>query len=324
MNEDMILMMVIFGATTFFVLGVGYFIYSFFASEQVAVQKRFDNLSKQSSAHQFQKQALTYLKEDGTWKQMNIFEDLPPFMNLPFLFDQAGMKMHVGRWLLTVVIVACVISATVWVITQKVLFLLFAASISLLFPYLMILYKRKCRLAAFEANLAQALELTSRSLRAGHPLAMGMKMVASEMSDPISTEFGIVYYEQQMGLPMEDALKRMAKRVPLLDLRFFVLSVMIHQQTGGDLSEVLDNLSGVIRERYKVLGQVKALTAEGKLSGWVLSGLPFVVCIMIMVVNPEYIKILLQEEVGRKALYFAGFLQVIGMVIIQKMVRIKV
>lgn len=323
MSNEMI-MIVIFLCSTFFFLGLGYFVMTLMTSEQTVVQKRFENISKQTVSPQFQKEALNYLKEDNSWKRLNFFEELPPFMNLPALFAQAGMKMNVFRWLITVVVIAGLVGAMFWVATQNILVVMVMVAIALVLPYFHIVYKRKKRLSAFEAGLAQALELTSRSLRSGHPLTMGMKMVASEMPDPIGTEFGIVYYEQQMGLPFEEAMRRMAQRVPILDLRFFVLTVLIHQQIGGDLSEVLDNLAKVIRERFKVLGQVKALTAEGRLSGWVLSALPIIVYFMIIAIHPDYIRVLIEEEMGRKAMYAAAFLQIIGMIIIQKIVRIKV
>ena len=130
----------------------------------------------------------------------------------------------------------------------------------------------------FAGQLPDALELVARALRAGHSLAAGMHVVAEEMPSPISDEFGRVYEEQNLGIPLEDAMRAMCDRVPNLDLRFFVTAVAIQRQTGGDLAEILDKIGHVIRERYKILGQVKALTAEGRLSGVVLIGLPFGCC----------------------------------------------
>ncbi|HOJ58753.1 MAG TPA: type II secretion system F family protein, partial [bacterium] len=137
-------------------------------------------------------------------------------------------------------------------------------------------------------------------------------------------EFAQVFYETQMGLPLDDSLRRLALRVPLIDVRFFVLSLLIHQQTGGDLAEVLDNLSRVVRDRFKVMGQVKALTAEGRLSGIVLSALPVIVFGLILSMNPSYVRVLIDTGLGRKMLYIAGFLQCVGMAMIYKIVRIKV
>ena len=134
-------------------------------------------------------------------------------------------------------------------------------------PWLWLYKKRASRLKKFAGQLPDAMELVARALRAGHSLAAGMHVVAEEMPAPISKEFGRVYEEQNLGIPLEEALKGMCDRVPNLDLRFFVTSVAIQRQTGGDLAEILDRIGHVIRERFKILGQVKALTAEGRLSG---------------------------------------------------------
>ena len=145
-----------------------------------------------------------------------------------------------------------------------------------LVPFAWLLHKRVGRLKKFAAQLPDALELVARALRAGHSLAAGMHVVAEEMPAPIADEFNRVYEEQNLGIPIEDALKSMCERVPNLDLRFFVTSVGIQRQTGGDLAEILDKIGYVIRERFRILGQVKALTAEGRLSGVILIALPFV------------------------------------------------
>src|SRR6516225_3829292 len=134
-------------------------------------------------------------------------------------------------------------------------------------PLLWVLNKRRVRLKTFAAQLPDALELVARALRAGHSLGAGMHVVAEEMPSPIAEEFGRVFEEQNLGISVEDSLKALCERVPNLDLRFFATSVMIQRQTGGDLAEILDKIGYVIRERYRILGQVKALTGEGRLSG---------------------------------------------------------
>ena len=133
-------------------------------------------------------------------------------------------------------------------------------------PFVWLVFKRKKRLSAFSAQLPDAMELVARALRAGHSLAAGLHVVAEELPDPIAKEFRRCYEEQNLGIPLEDTLKGLCERVPNLDLRFFVTSVAIQRQTGGDLAEILDRIGYVIRERFKILGQVKALTAEGRLS----------------------------------------------------------
>src|SRR5205823_1112634 len=154
-------------------------------------------------------------------------------------------------------------------------------------PFFWVLNKRRVRLKKFASQLPDALELVARALRAGHSLAAGMHVVAEEMPSPIADEFGRVYEEQNLGIAIEEALKSMCDRVPNLDLRFFVTSVAIQRQTGGDLAEILDKIGYVVRERYRILGQVKALTGEGRLSGVVLIGLPFALFAFMLHIKPD-------------------------------------
>jgi tight adherence protein B len=172
--------------------------------------------------------------------------------------------------------------------------------------------------------LSDALELVARALRAGHSLAAGMHVVAEEMPSPIADEFGRVYEEQNLGIPIEDALKAMCERVPNLDLRFFVTSVLIQRMTGGDLSEILDKIGYVIRERYRILGQVQALTAEGRLSGVILIALPFGLFLTMMYIKYDYVELLWTHPLGIKMAIAALIAQVLGAIVIKKIVNIKV
>jgi tight adherence protein B len=191
-------------------------------------------------------------------------------------------------------------------------------------PWAWLLNKRRARLKAFAAQLPDALELVARALRAGHSLAAGMHVVAEEMPSPIADEFGRVYDEQNLGISMEEAMENMCQRVPNLDLRFFVTSVAIQRQTGGDLAEILDKIGYVIRERFRILGQVKALTAEGRLSGIVLIALPFVLFLAVLHIKPDYVAMLWTDPRGIKMSVFALIMQIIGALVIKKIVNIKV
>ena len=184
--------------------------------------------------------------------------------------------------------------------------------------------KRRVRLKKFASQLSDALELVARALRAGHSLAAGMHVVAEEMPSPIADEFNRVYEEQNLGIPIEDSLKNMCERVPNLDLRFFVTSVLVQRQTGGDLSEILDKIGYVIRERYRILGQVQALTAEGRLSGVILIALPFVLFLLMLYIKPDYIEKLWTHELGIRMSVAALIAQLVGALVIKKIVNIKV
>ena len=191
-------------------------------------------------------------------------------------------------------------------------------------PWAWLFHKRRGRLKAFAGQLSDALELVARALRAGHSLAAGMHVVAEEMPSPIADEFNRVYEEQNLGIPIEEALKSMCERVPNLDLRFFVTSVLIQRQTGGDLSEILDKIGYVIRERFRILGQVQALTAEGRLSGVILIALPFGLFMMMLYIKPDYVEKLWTHELGIKMSIFALIAQLVGALVIKKIVNIKV
>ena len=191
-------------------------------------------------------------------------------------------------------------------------------------PLGVILFLQRRRLNKFLNQLPDVFELMSQALRAGHSLANSILIVSQQLPDPVGTEFARVFHEQNLGIKLEDALKDMANRIGLMDVRFFVTAVLIQRQTGGDLAEVLDNISGVIRDRIKLFGSVKALTAEGRLSGYVLLALPVVVFFVELLINPDYADVMLSEEIGQYALMGAGVSQIFGLLMIQKIVNIKV
>jgi tight adherence protein B len=193
-----------------------------------------------------------------------------------------------------------------------------------LVPFAWLFHKRSRRLKVFASQLPESLELVARALRAGHSLAAGLHVVAEEMPNPIADEFNRVYEEQNLGIPIDDALKSMCERVPNLDLRFFVTSVCIQRTTGGDLAEILDKIGYVIRERFRILGQVKALTAEGRLSGVILMALPFLLFLIMLHIKYDYVEKLWTTELGIKMSIYALVMQLFGALLIRKIVNIKV
>jgi tight adherence protein B len=211
-----------------------------------------------------------------------------------------------------------------WLMGVKIYFAPIAGIVMFVIPFVWLWNKRRVRLKKFSTQLSDALELVARALRAGHSLAAGMHVVAEEMPSPIADEFNRVYEEQNLGISIEDSLKALCDRVPNLDLRFFVTSVLIQRQTGGDLAEILDKIGYVIRERFRILGQVKALTAEGRLSGVILIALPFGLFLMMLHIKPDYIEKLWTHPLGIKMAVTALIMQLLGAVVIKKIVNIKV
>lgn len=187
-----------------------------------------------------------------------------------------------------------------------------------------LLFRRKRRFKKFATQLPDALELIARALRSGHSLASGLHVVVDEMPDPISAEFAMCYEEQNLGVPIEQALKSMHKRMPNMDFKFFATAVAIQRQSGGDLAEILDKIGHIVRERFRILGQVQALTGEGRISGVVLMALPIALFFAVYYLNPDYVMLLFTDELGQKMIAVAAFLQVLGAIAIKKIVAIKV
>ncbi len=191
-------------------------------------------------------------------------------------------------------------------------------------PIFWLLSRRKRRMKAFSAQLPDAMDMLARSLRSGQSLASGFSMVAEEMLPPINREFGRVFEEQNLGVSPDDSLRSMCERVPNLDLRFFVTAVILQRQTGGDLAEILDKIGTLIRERFRIWGAVQALTGEGRLSGVVLMALPVALFVALYFLNPDYVMLLFDDPLGQKMLAGGIVLQVLGALVIRKIVTIKV
>src|SRR5262249_8375755 len=248
----------------------------------------------------------------------------PNLPSLQKIVEQADAHIRIST-LFGIGLLLAVLGATAsWLARVPWFFAPLAGLVTFTIPFLWLLNKRRVRLKTFASQLPDALELVARALRAGHSLAAGMHVVAEEMPSPIADEFGRVYEEQNLGIPIEDSMRAICERVPTLDLRFFVTSVLVQRQTGGDLSEILDKIGYVIRERYSIFGQVKALTAEGRLSGVILIILPFALFFMMLSLKYDYVEMLWTHELGIKMSVAALIAQVLGAVVIKKIVNIKV
>jgi len=191
-------------------------------------------------------------------------------------------------------------------------------------PLMYISSRRKRRMKKLTQQLPDVFEMMSQALRAGHSLAGAIQLIQEQMPDPIGVEFGRVFHEQNLGMKIEDALLGMADRVDSLDVRFFVTAVLIQRQTGGDLAEVLDKIGGLIRQRIELFGLVQGLTAEGRLSGWVLFLLPFVIFSASLFLSPSYARTMITDPTGKMLLFIAGGMQLMGMAMIRWIVNIKV
>lgn len=185
-------------------------------------------------------------------------------------------------------------------------------------------WRRKRRFKQFAKQLPDAMELIARALRSGHSLNSGIHVVVEEMPAPIATEFMLAYEEQNLGIPIERSLKSMLRRMPNIDLKFFVTAVAIQKQAGGDLAEILDKIGYIVRERFKIMGQVMALTGEGRISGIVLQALPIALFLVVYYMNPDYVMMLFTEPLGKQMLAYAIVMQLIGAIVIKKIVNIRI
>lgn len=191
-------------------------------------------------------------------------------------------------------------------------------------PYLYVLRQRQKRMAAFEEQFPEALDFLARAMRAGHAFSISLEMLANESTPPLSVEFRKVYNEQNLGLPIDTALKNLAERVPLLDVKFFVSAVLLQRETGGNLAEILTKLARIIRERFQLKGQVRAASAHGRVTGAVLTIMPIVLMLGLMVVAPGYLQSMADDPDGKYIIGAAILGLLLGHLSIRKIVDIKV
>ena len=238
--------------------------------------------------------------------------------------EQSGTKASLSAVLLVSFFLGIAAAVGVFVLTRTLPAVPagFIAGFGL--PFLVLRIKRTRRMRAFEEQFPEALDLIARALKAGHAFATGLKMAADELHEPVGPEFRKTFDEQNFGLALKDALDNLTIRIPLLDVRFFATAVLIQRETGGNLSEILENLAHVVRERFKILRQVRVYTAHGRLTGYVLLALPAVLGIALMFINPEHMNLLFTERMGRLMLMGTVVMQTIGYVWIRKIVTIEV
>jgi tight adherence protein B len=246
------------------------------------------------------------------------------FGNLPLMLEQADTSMTVSR--LLTICGGMAMAGAVAGIAVGINFALIPVMAMVLgvLPIFWLGFRRRRRLKAFAVQFPDALEMMARSLRAGQSLASGFSNIAEEMSAPVGVEFGRVFEEQNLGVPLEESLNDLCERVPNLDLKFFCTAVVLQRQTGGDLAEILDKIGSLVRQRFAIWGQVQALTGEGRLSGVVLLGLPIVLFFVVYQMNPDYVTVLFTDPLGKKMLVYAIIMQILGALVIRKIVNIKV
>ncbi|REK18051.1 MAG: secretion protein [Planctomycetota bacterium] len=255
----------------------------------------------------------------------NFFEDLVTKIGrLGLLFEQADTSLTATRFFAISGMVAAAAAVTPLAAGLHPGLAPVFAVLGGVLPLFWLMFRRGRRMKKFAAQLPDALELIARALRAGHSLGSGFQLVADEMSEPISKEFQRAFDEQNLGVSLDESLDSMTDRMPNLDLKFFCTAVALQRQTGGDLAEILDKIGHLIRERFRIWGQVQALTGEGRLSGIVLLALPPALFVAVWKLNPDYVSVLFTDPMGKQMLIGGIVMQVLGALVIRKIVNIKV
>jgi tight adherence protein B len=240
------------------------------------------------------------------------------------MIEQSGTESTLGVFiLLSIVLAAGGFVISLWVASNALLSLIIAFFLGV-FPFLYVYLKKKRRMEKFQRQLPDALDLIARALKAGHAFTGGLKMVGDELGEPVGTEFEKTLHEINFGSGVPEALKGLTQRVDCPDLRFFIISVIIQRETGGNLAEILAKIAYLIRERFKLQNRVQVLSAEGKLSAIILIAIPFVIALALSVLNPVYIKTLFIDPIGKALVAFSLLMMAIGMVVMKRMIEIRV
>jgi tight adherence protein B len=237
--------------------------------------------------------------------------------------DESGLSITIGLVVLASIFAASLAFVTVRLMTGFTWAAGVAAFAAGMIPYLLVRYAAMRRTHLFEDQFPQAMDLIASALRAGHAFTSGLSMVSDEVADPMGAEFRLLYDQQNFGMPLPEALKAFSRRVPLLDARFFITAVLTQREAGGNLAEVLDNLSNLIRERSRVKRQVRVTSAHGRITGWVLSMMPPALFFIMMMVAPEHMNTFVTDPIGVRMIAAALILQVIGTVAIRRIVNVE-
>lgn len=319
----MVLAFVVFLVTVGAIAG-GYFAFS--ALPAVVRQRQLERRLREVSAPTApdQQDASVLVKTDSDAMLDRVAAATRGGVALKELIEQSGVRTTPGMVIVGSVALAALLAVVSVVVIRQNLAAPVAAAVGLCLPTLFLMRKRVARLRKFEEMFPEALDLLSRAVKAGHAFQTAMNMAAEELPDPVGPEFRKTFDQQNFGLPLRDALNAMSERIPIIDVKFFVTAVLIQRETGGNLSEILDNLSHVVRERFKVLRQVRVHTAHGRFTGWVLLALPAALGIVMSYINPAHMEALYREPMGRTMLMAAVIMQTIGYFWIKRVIKIEV
>jgi tight adherence protein B len=289
----------------------------------VRLQQRLERLNRARAA-EAQRTVLKERKLSALSALEHLMRSMAPAVRLERRIIQSGLHWTVARLLLSsaaAAVTGCVVAA---VTTRSLYIVLLAGTVLGMLPWAYMTRARHKRMKKLELQLPDALDLITRAVRAGHSLPLGIQLLSDEMPNPIAGEFRIVHEQVSFGVSLQQALTNLCDRVPLTDYRFFVVSVLIQRQSGGNLSEVLGNLSSLIRDRLKLLARVKVLSAEGRMSAWILALIPFVIAGIMNLVNPDFMSPMWTDPLGKTMLKVLLTMMFIGILVLRRIVRFRV
>jgi tight adherence protein B len=323
MNLTLLMALVFVVSTALFLCAIYFFVVAPSANKTMrarleAIQQASTLSSREAQTELLRRETLSHLPAlDRLLFQFRPFVKLNPFL------QQAAIRMTVGMLLtiiLSLVLGVCLVGL---MLNLPALVILLSAMGVASIPFIIIAIKRRRRLSAFEGQFPDALGLLARAVRAGHAFTTGLELIGAEMPEPVAGEFRHTFDQQNLGLPLRDALQNLLVRVPLSDVHVFVTALVIQRESGGNLAEILDNLSQVIRERFKLMRQIQVFTAQGRMSLYLLTALPPSIGVALYLMNRNYISRLFTDPLGQKMLLAAGGLLLFGYLVIRKIVQPK-
>jgi tight adherence protein B len=258
------------------------------------------------------------------WLDDGVIAGLPKGEALLAYMETSGTGRSVGEMVIYSAVLGGLGLLVPFMFALPFVFSLLLGVLLAVVPWFVLAYQRSERIKLFERQIPEALDLMGRAMRAGHAFPTAVKMVGDEMADPIGKEFRILFDETNYGVPQNEALMRLADRVPVEDLRYFVVAVMIQRESGGNLAELLDNIASIVRARLKLLGEVRTLSAEGRMSAWILGLLPFAVALIVNIVNPKFMSVLWTDPAGLRMVGGALVMMALGVWWMRKIIQIRV
>jgi tight adherence protein B len=302
--------------------------YFFVVRSEVATEDMLRQRIRTGGGATIQKSSFTLLKEVERLSSIGplnraLGSDSALARNLLEVIRISGLKVTPGQLVMGS---ACLVMVGVFLIDQLLHQFWLAVGGGLLLgalPYGVLRFIRSRRLNKFEEQFPEAIDLIARTLRAGHAFTTGLRMAADELPEPVAGEFKLLYDQQNYGLPLPDGLRAFAHRIPIIDARFFVTAVLTQREAGGNLAEVLDNLSAVIRERFKIKRQLRVISAHGRITGLVLTLLPPALAVYLMIQTPEHFRILIDDPAGNHMIELAVALQILGAFLIYKISKVE-